>query len=160
MPVTYNKVLCAVNLAECAAEEVVKHAASICKRYGATLHLLYSLEEKSVEFLVSRLSKAVSGEALREYGQLLSTLEERDARVLQDLAQKSEDLWECQVETTISRGEPYMEILETAQRIGADMIVVGSHSAPVLGKVLLGSTAEKVLHRTICPVLLVPLGKE
>jgi len=36
MPITYEKVLCAVNITE-SAQEVIKHAASIAKRYKAAL---------------------------------------------------------------------------------------------------------------------------
>ena len=156
MPVVYQKVLCAVNITE-AAEEVIKHAASICKRYGATLYILYVMEEKPVESLATRIGRALSGEVLREYQQLLATLEERDSFILKDMALKAENLCNCQIETIITRGKAHEEILKTAREKDVDLIVIGSHSAPPLEKALLGSTADKVLHRAACPVLLVPI---
>ncbi len=156
MPVTYEKVLCAVNLTE-SAEEMIKHAASICKRYNAQLYLLYSMEEKTAESLATRIGRTLPGETLREYQQLLATLEERDSFILKDMAMKAENLYGCQVETIITRGKPHEEILKTAQEKDVDLIVIGSHSFPPLGKVLLGSTAEKVLHRARRPVLLIPV---
>ena len=158
MPVSYRKVLCAVNITE-SAEEVVRHAASICKRYNATLYLLYSMEEKTADALAARIGQVLSGEALREYQQLLTTLEERDSFILRDMAMKAENLSGCQVEAIITRGKPHEEILKAAQEKGVDLIVIGSHSLPPLSKVLLGSTAEKVLHKAKRPVLLVPITK-
>ncbi len=96
MPVTYEKVLCAVNITE-SAQEVIKHATSIAKRYKATLYLLYAFEEKPVESLASRMGSTLSGETLREYQQLLSTLEERDSFILKDIAIQAENLCSCMV---------------------------------------------------------------
>lgn len=47
-------------------------------------------------------------------------------------------------------------ILSTAKDIQADLIVMASQGRSGLRKVLLGSTAEKVLRQSTIPVLLVP----
>ncbi len=156
MPVTYEKVLCAVNITE-SAQEVIKHAASIAKRYKATLYILYAFEEKPVESLASRMGSSLSGETLREYQQLLSTLEERDSFILKDMALQAEDLCGCMVKILVTRGKAAEEIIRVAREEDVDIIVIGSHSFPPLGKILLGSTAERVLHKAPCPVLMVPL---
>jgi len=157
MPVTYEKVLCAVNITQ-SAEEVIRHGASIAKRYNATLYIMYVMEEKPLESLASRLGQALSGETAREYQQLLATMEERDSFILKDMALKAEKMCDCQIETIIIRGKAHEEVLKAARERGMDLIVIGSHSAPPLEKVLLGSTAEKVLHGAPCPVLLVPIN--
>jgi len=46
-------------------------------------------------------------------------------------------------------------ILDAAADSGSDLIVLGSHRHTVLGEALVGSTANKVLHRSTLPVLLV-----
>lgn len=51
---------------------------------------------------------------------------------------------------TIWRG-----ILETAQETGADLIVMGSHGRRGLEKMVLGSTAQRVLSHAMLPVLIV-----
>ena len=61
---------------------------------------------------------------------------------------------ECQTKSV--EGNAGDEIVDYAAKIGADMIVMGSHGRSGVRRLLLGSVAEKVLHRTTCPVLVVP----
>lgn len=58
----------------------------------------------------------------------------------------------------VSIGAPATEVVETAKKLGADLIVVGSHGKHGLG-LLLGSTANGVLHQAHCDVLTVRIGK-
>ena len=48
-------------------------------------------------------------------------------------------------------------ILKAADRIGADVIVVGTHGRTGVWRTLLGSVAEDVLRHATRPVLIVPL---
>jgi nucleotide-binding universal stress UspA family protein len=43
-----------------------------------------------------------------------------------------------------------------AQKTGADLSVVGTHGRTSIEHVVLGSVAERVVQRSICPVLVVP----
>jgi nucleotide-binding universal stress UspA family protein len=47
-------------------------------------------------------------------------------------------------------------ILHEAERLKADMIVLGSHGHGAVHRALLGSVSEGVLHRAACPVLILP----
>lgn len=55
-------------------------------------------------------------------------------------------------------GRPETEIHAMANQVGADLIVVGSHGRHGLA-LLLGSTANGVLHGAPCDVLAVRVGK-
>jgi len=55
-------------------------------------------------------------------------------------------------------GRPALEIRTHAEKIGADMVVVGSHGRHGLSSVMLGSTANGVLHNAPCDVLTVRIG--
>jgi len=54
------------------------------------------------------------------------------------------------------QGPTVETILHEAERLHADVIVLGSHGHSALHRALLGSISEGVLHRAACPVLIVP----
>ena len=53
----------------------------------------------------------------------------------------------------VDRGDAALRILQCARENRADMIVVGRHAQHPLSRLLLGSTAERVLHGSRVPVL-------
>jgi len=55
----------------------------------------------------------------------------------------------------VAEGRPDEAIVKAAEDVGADLIVMGSHGRTGLAKVLLGSTAERVIGQAVCPVLVV-----
>ena len=56
-------------------------------------------------------------------------------------------------------GSPATEIRVLQEKLGADAIVIGSHGHAVW-KLILGSTANKLLHGAKCDVLTVFVGKD
>ena len=52
-------------------------------------------------------------------------------------------------------GKPYEEIVATAKRLQADLIIISTHGYTGLKHALLGSTAERVVQHAPCPVLVV-----
>ena len=54
-------------------------------------------------------------------------------------------------------GSPATEIVRRAQEIEADLIVMGTHGHGGLAHAVLGSVTERVLHKSQCPVLVVPV---
>ena len=59
------------------------------------------------------------------------------------------------VSTEIRTGNPAEQILKTADELGADLIVVGSHGLTGIKHFLLGSVADRVLEHADCSVLIV-----
>lgn len=57
-------------------------------------------------------------------------------------------------------GVPRTAILEMAEQIRADLIIVGSHGRHGLQLLLLGSTANGIIHSAKCDVLAVRVGKK
>jgi nucleotide-binding universal stress UspA family protein len=60
------------------------------------------------------------------------------------------------IKTIVKEGEVADSILEVAQAIKADVIVVGSHSQKWFDAIVMGSVAEKVLHNTLVPLYIIP----
>ncbi|GGK60218.1 universal stress protein [Amphritea balenae] len=56
-------------------------------------------------------------------------------------------------------GKPDKVILRAAIGLRASMIVMGDRESSAISRVFLGSTAQKVIHQSSVPVLIVPLKK-
>ena len=50
------------------------------------------------------------------------------------------------------------EVLEAAEKYGADLIVIGLRKRTPVGKLIMGSTAQQILLEASCPVLAVKAG--
>ena len=60
-----------------------------------------------------------------------------------------------------AQGTPFLEIVRYAQRNDIDMIVATTHGRTGLSRMLLGSTAEKIVRKAPCPVMVVrPTGQQ
>ena len=53
-----------------------------------------------------------------------------------------------------------LEICDTATSMGVGLIVISSHGHGRLSQRLLGSTAERLIRESTCPVTLVPITEE
>ena len=60
-----------------------------------------------------------------------------------------------QAEPILRHGNPYEEIVKAAKEFGVDLIVIGSHGYTGFGRLVLGSTTDRVLQYAPCPVLVV-----
>ncbi len=58
-------------------------------------------------------------------------------------------------EKFIVSGVPYFEILNKAEAEKVDLIVIGTHGRAGVDLFIFGSTAEKVLRKSVCPVMTV-----
>ncbi|NVN89111.1 MAG: universal stress protein [Desulfuromonadales bacterium] len=59
--------------------------------------------------------------------------------------------------TSIVNGIPYEEIIRKAKDIDASLIVLGTHGRTGLDHIIFGSTAERVVRSSPCPVLSIRL---
>ena len=60
------------------------------------------------------------------------------------------------IQTIIKDGDFADSILEAANEVAANLIVMGSHGRRGLDRMLLGSVAEQVLHKTTIPLFIIP----
>ncbi|MEE9165880.1 MAG: universal stress protein [Candidatus Neomarinimicrobiota bacterium] len=59
------------------------------------------------------------------------------------------------VDTLLAHGAPLREIIDTVRKKKIDLIVMATHGLGGLSHVLFGSTSEKVVRKSPCPVLTV-----
>ncbi|WP_437951748.1 universal stress protein [Sorangium sp. So ce296] len=84
-----------------------------------------------------------------------------DAARLAEAAQRSLDqvlarrraVTDVEISGTLRAGAPDEEICRLADEIGADMIVIGTHTRGAVARALLGSVAQRVVRSAKVPVL-------
>jgi nucleotide-binding universal stress UspA family protein len=76
---------------------------------------------------------------------------EIDARMAQIRAEHPN----IEFEEALSEGKPAIEILRIARESNCDAIVIGTHGRSGLGRLLMGSVAEKIVREASCPVITV-----
>lgn len=141
----YTKILVAIDLSEDSAP-VLQRALAIAGNIGAKLHLIHVIEP---------LSFAYGGDIPMDFSGIQDEIHQQASQQLQRFAQ-SNSIDEEHYHIVL--GKPEVEIHASAEKLGADLIVVGSHGRYGLA-LLMGSTANGVLHGASCDVLAVRVGK-
>ena len=142
----YRRIVLAVDLTE-ESTLVAERARRIAEAFDAELHVVHVIEP---------LSLAYGGDIPMD----LSTVQDQiHDQAKSHLAEFSANLNVPRDRQHLIFGRPESEIQRTANTVGADVIVVGSHGRHGLA-LLLGSTANGVLHGATCDVLAVRVGQE
>lgn len=130
------------------------YALNLAKTYKTKLMILHVTPEPVHP---EQLSIYLPPERLEELK--LSQKKELNEQLQKNYLDKMERFKDYQV--MIKTGEPFMEIIRTSKKEKADLIVMGTHGRTGLDHILFGSTAEKVVRKSTCPVLTVRLpGKK
>ena len=139
------KILLPVDGSECAlraVEHLISHSAWF--RDLPEIHLLHV----HAPIPIGRVQAHVGKETLHAY-----YLKESQASLLE--AQQKLDAAGCAHTTHIHVGQPAEVIAKLAAEQGCDLIVMGTHGRGGIAGLVTGSVANRVLHLTSCPVLLV-----
>lgn len=139
----YRKILLVVDLSD-DSPIVGERAKTIAACYGSEITLLHVVEYVPVEPM---------GEALLPTVQVENELVDRARNRLRELATRLGLSGQPQL---VETGSIKSEIIRTAQRIGANLIVLGSRERHGLA-ILLNFTEDTILHAAPCDVLAVRL---
>lgn len=84
--------------------------------------------------------------------------EQLEAKILRQVAEAREAGLDATFELVGDVPGAAQVIADTARKLGADMIVVGTRGHARVAGLLLGSVTQRLLHIAPCPVLAVPAG--
>lgn len=137
-------------------------AVSLCGHYSESqityLHVIESLSGTTRSVLSNMMEKEEIDEMLQKGVEALSTkIRERIERFCEDELEEHEVLSLKNINARVEEGTPWRKILEVADEIKADVIVMGTRKHNALEQMLMGSTASKTLSHSKRPVLIVPL---
>ena len=138
---TYQHILLAVDLSD-ETTQVADKGKSLAERYGADLSIVHVIEPVSYSF---------GGDIPIDFTGIQDEIQKQATLQLKAMADTLGIAEEAQ---HLVLGRPETEIHNTAKEINADLIVVGSHGRHGLS-LILGSTANGVLHGAACDVLAV-----
>ena len=140
----YTNLLVAVDLSEESAEVAAK-ARDLAGKYGAQLHIIHVIEP---------LSFAYGGDIPMDFSGIQDEIHQQANQQLQRFSETN-DIPEANQHIVL--GRPEVEIHTLAEELGTDLVVVGSHGRYGLA-LLMGSTANGVLHGATCDVLAIRVG--
>jgi len=88
------------------------------------------------------------------YWDLVPHSEEKARALLAAAAQRCLPA-DCPRECHVWQGDAYEKLMEAAQRIGPDLIVMSTHGRGGIAHLVIGSVAEKIVRHAPCPVFVV-----
>lgn len=144
------------------APYLLQHVMSLATKHEARVHAVHAIEPMGVfaESILHTYMPASAVDDLRKRGfnEVMDKIRDQvECAFADEFAECNCDL-ELIHGIQVVNGKPAQVIIETAQRVSADLIVIGTSSQPSESP-RLGSVAAAVLNQSSVPVFLVPMVK-
>lgn len=147
-----TRIVCPTDFSLTAAR-AVDYAATLADSFGSELVLLHAIPEMDYPMRSFGISSSLGHIRKELQTRAMESLEGCAARIKQSLPS-------AKVRLLVRNGEAHEATLACAKAEAADMIVMGTHGHTGITHALLGSSAEKVVRLSECPVLTVRTPEE
>lgn len=124
------------------AEHALEYAVALANKLDAKIHMLNVIGVPALG--VPELGVAVTST-------MIDKIVEQNQAAIDRIAERHGK--DASITTELATGDARDAIIATAKRIGADLIVMGTHGRRGLSRALLGSVAETVVRTSPCAVL-------
>lgn len=141
----FKKILCPIDFSEY-SYDALEYAKNLARTFNSKLYVLHIIYEPAdfTGFYVPHIS----------FDKIRSEIESSAKKIMDEVKEKKiQDI--SGAETMIIFGNPADEIVRFAKDKEIDLIVIGSQGKKGIEKMVFGSTAEKVVRKTTCPVLVI-----
>ncbi len=140
----FKKILFPVDLSE-VTPKLVPYVKEMAATFDAEVHLLF----------VARILQHFTSIYVPH-----PSISKFEAEIVEGAEKKLQEFVEEQFETDsctarVVLGDPAEEILNYAQAEGIDLIIIGTHGRKGLERIIFGSVAERVVKKSLVPVLTV-----
>jgi nucleotide-binding universal stress UspA family protein len=140
----YNKILLPVDLNEESSwEKALPTALTLCRSFGASLHVVTVLPDYRMPLVGSYFPKDFAKKAHEAITEAQNTFIKENV---------PEDI---QAQSVIVDGSPWEAIIKAAKKLEVDLIVMASHNKRKFADYVLGPNAEHVVHHTKMSVMIV-----
>jgi nucleotide-binding universal stress UspA family protein len=127
------------------SDRALEQALDLARRFGSRIHLLHAYH------LPVEIATPEQVTIPRDFWTLVrESAEHKLAGALEKVKAAG-----IQAETHLAELPPAQAITQTAEKIGADLIVMGTRGLTGFKHVLLGSVAERTIRAAPCPVMTV-----
>lgn len=144
-----RRILCPIDFSDL-SRRALDHSVAIANWYESTITLLH---------VCSSVPVAAYAPGSGVVPSAMLTPEDREA-LLAAMARlaEAEGGTSVPIEFEVAEGSTAAAIVEKANAMPADLLVVGTHGRSGFERLVLGSVTEKILRKAACPVLSVPPG--
>lgn len=129
------------------AEAAIDHAVAQANQNSAVVHAVHVIEVTDM------------GDVTEDTGNTQNKLRSSARELLEPILDAAEKAGVESVEAVVE-GRPHEKLVDYIEDNDIDLVVMGSHGKTGLSRILLGSTAEKVVRHSPAPVLTVPEREE
>jgi nucleotide-binding universal stress UspA family protein len=152
--ITYKNILYTTEFSE-TWKDVYCHAIGIAKQYNAKLTFLYVLNTELIDLLTFDVGLVRSPSINKKF----TEAKDFTANVRKKIIKKITDAFGKDslknIEVLVERGNPAKIILKVAEEKDCDLVVMGFTGRGTLEDAAIGSTVNRVLHKSKLPVLVV-----
>ena len=133
-----------------ASKSVLAAACSMARAHQSVLHILHVMEPEPSYTAYGMTPEEFP--AIQTYQ--LETQKRAEARVNDAVAEARQLVPDVRAELMV--GSPKHCIIEYAKEHAIDLIVIGTHGHGAFAALLIGSVAEGLVRKAICPTLVIP----
>ena len=143
--ISIRKILIPIDFSQ-HSKKALSYAASFAKQFGAMLHIIYVVEPVIYpsDFAIGQLTFPNIENEMREKAEL----------EMENLL-KNSTIKGFRLKKIVKDGIPFVEVTAYAQEEKIDLIILATHGHTGVEHILFGSTAEKIVRKAPCPVLVV-----
>lgn len=149
LSIALNKILVPIDFSD-HSRKALRYAIPFARKFNASLDLIYVVEPTvyPADFSFGQVGFPTIEDELRKRG-----AEELDELIKKDIAKQ------VPARRAVRTGKAFYEILLYAKEEKIDFIIIATHGHSGIEHALFGSTAEKVVRKASCPVLVVRTGE-
>ncbi len=143
-----HKTLVAIDLSS-DTEQIIQKSIEMAKAFSSIIYFVH------VQPPIKDSSGRDNGDPIEE----MSNDYPDQTGKLNHIAQRVRDVG-IETHALFIEGIASLSIIETAQKMNAQLIIMGSHGHGAVTSFLLVSVSQAVVKKAMCPVLLVPIRKQ
>jgi nucleotide-binding universal stress UspA family protein len=148
LPPLFKRIVCAVDFSDYSMR-ALKYATSLAQEADGCLTVMHVFELEGS--MPANWRQTLTPASIRNE---LIALEQERRDKLERAVPPSVNTY-CKVETVMTAGTPYKEVLRIAEEKAAELLVIGVHGRSAADLVFFGSTTNHIVRQAKCPVLTV-----